>query len=145
MPAFREKYPLTSQTRPDQPASPRHVSLLLAAAAARMPRDELGLDPYQASAVSCAKKGAIGSAALALCAIGLMIYGTSGGAGETYTYLGMGAFAGAVVSFCLANRWALAPRLLLTATPSAVLSALARVAVQVTQQGGHPLGRRLLS
>lgn len=110
-----------------------------------MPRDELGLDPYQASAVSCAKKGAIGSAALALCAIGLMIYGTSGGAGETYTYLGMGAFAGAVVSFCLANRWALAPRLLLSATPSAVLSALARVAVQVTQQGGHPLGRRLLS
>ena len=89
-----------------------------------VPRDELGLDPYQASAVSCAKKGAIGSAALALCAIGLMIYGTSGGAGDTYTYLGMGAFAGAVVSFCLANRWALAPCLLLSVPPSAVLSVL---------------------
>ena len=69
-----------------------------------MPRDELGLDPYQASAVSCAKQGAIISAVLALCAIGLVIYSSQVSNGEMFAYLGAGGFAGSVVSFVLANR-----------------------------------------
>eukprot|EP00320_Phaeocystis_rex_P004744 CAMPEP_0119069388 /NCGR_PEP_ID=MMETSP1178-20130426/17029_1 /TAXON_ID=33656 /ORGANISM="unid sp, Strain CCMP2000" /LENGTH=81 /DNA_ID=CAMNT_0007051145 /DNA_START=19 /DNA_END=264 /DNA_ORIENTATION=+ len=68
-----------------------------------MPRDVLGLDPYQASAVSCAKRGAILSALLTLSAIGLAIFGSNGG-GELYVYLGAATFGTAVLSFCLANR-----------------------------------------
>ena len=44
-----------------------------------MPRDVLGLDPYQASAVSCAKRGAILAGLLTLGAIGLAWYGLNGG------------------------------------------------------------------
>ena len=72
---------------------------------AAMPRDVLGLDPYQASAVSCAKRGAILAALLTLCAIGLTIYGLNGG-GELYTYIGATSFGTSVLSFCLANRYA---------------------------------------
>ena len=71
--------------------------------ALNMPRDVLGLDPYQASAVSCAKRGAIFAALLILCAIGLAIFGSNGG-GELYIYLGAASFGIAVLSFCLANR-----------------------------------------
>ena len=70
-----------------------------------MPRDVLGLDPYQASAVSCAKRGAILAALLTLGAIGLTVYGLNGG-GELYTYLGATSFGTSVLSFCLANRCA---------------------------------------
>ena len=70
-----------------------------------MPRDVLGLDPYQASAVSCAKRGAILAALLTLGAIGLTVYGLNGG-GELYTYLGASSFGTSVLSFCLANRCA---------------------------------------
>ena len=78
----------------------RQTNLALA-----MPRDVLGLDPYQASAVSCAKRGAILAALLTLGAIGLTVYGLNGG-GELYTYLGATSFGTSVLSFCLANRCA---------------------------------------
>ena len=71
----------------------------------KMPRDVLGLDPYQASAVSCAKRGAILAALLTLGAIGLTAYGLNGG-GELYTYLGATSFGTSILSFCLANRCA---------------------------------------
>ena len=74
-------------------------------AGSKMPRDVLGLDPYQASAVSCAKRGAILAALLTLGAIGLTVYGLNGG-GELYTYLGATSFGTSVLSFCLANRCA---------------------------------------
>ena len=68
-----------------------------------MPKDELGLDPYQAAAVSCAKQGAILAGLLTLCSIGLIIYASNGG-GSTMAMAGAGSFAAAVCSFCLANR-----------------------------------------
>ncbi len=74
-----------------------------------MPRDVLGLDPYQASAVSCAKRGAILAGLLTLGAIGLAWCGLNGG-GELYTYLGATAFGTSILSFCLANRCAPTPQ-----------------------------------
>ena len=83
-----------------------------------MPRDVLGLDPYQASAVSCAKRGAILAGLLTLGAIGLAAYGLNGG-GELYAYLGATAFGTSILSFCLANRCAPTPQRSHASTASA--------------------------
>ena len=71
---------------------------------AAMPRDELGLDPYQAAAVSCAKQGAITAAILVIVSIGLVIYTSAGGGEPMYAAAGGGCFVGAILSFFLANR-----------------------------------------
>lgn len=39
-----------------------------------MPRDVLGLDPYQRSAISCARAGCAASAVSLLAAVGVLIY-----------------------------------------------------------------------
>lgn len=69
-----------------------------------MPRDELGLDPYQAAAVSCAKQGAITAAILVIVAIGLVIYTYAGGGDSMYAAAGAACFVGAIISFLVANR-----------------------------------------
>jgi hypothetical protein len=66
-----------------------------------MPLDELGADPYQRAAISCARKGVFISV-LAVCAVG----GAFLKGGDQALYLAGGALAAAVLSFGVA-RWQL--------------------------------------